>query len=95
MHTPIAESTITARSGDGNSVYLWLAALSGALGGLLFGYDWVVIGGAKPFYEVYFHLNSPSLEGYSISRIAVDRNLTTKWLFPQERATFQCAQEFT
>lgn len=27
-----------------------------ALGGLLFGYDWVVIGGAAKFYEAYFRL---------------------------------------
>jgi sugar porter (SP) family MFS transporter len=39
----------------------------GALGGLLFGYDWVVIGGAKPFYEQYFQLQSPSLEGWAMS----------------------------
>jgi SP family sugar porter-like MFS transporter len=38
-----------------------------ALGGLLFGYDWVVIGGAKPFYEVYFHLATPSLQGWAMS----------------------------
>jgi MFS transporter, SP family, arabinose:H+ symporter len=50
-----------------NSMYVWLVALAGALGGLLFGYDWVVIGGAKPFYERYFHLNSPSLVGWAMS----------------------------
>ena len=49
------------------AVYLWLAAGVGALGGLLFGYDWVVIGGAKPFYEIYFHLTSPALEGWAMS----------------------------
>ena len=37
------------------------------MGGLLFGYDWVVIGGAKPFYECYFQLDSPSLEGWAMS----------------------------
>jgi sugar porter (SP) family MFS transporter len=47
--------------------YVWLAACSGALGGLLFGYDWVVIGGAKPFYEPFFHLDSPSSEGWAMS----------------------------
>ncbi len=49
------------------AVYLWLAASAGALGGLLFGYDWVVIGGAKPFYERYFHLDSPAIEGWAMS----------------------------
>jgi len=38
-----------------------------ALGGLLFGYDWVVIGGAKPFYESYFQLDSPQLVGWANS----------------------------
>ena len=49
------------------TAYVWLAASAGALGGLLFGYDWVVIGGAKPFYERYFQLNSPALEGWAMS----------------------------
>src|SRR6185369_6514599 len=33
----------------------------------LFGYDWVVIGGAKPFYEAYFGLTSPQLVGWANS----------------------------
>ncbi|WP_241149125.1 hypothetical protein [Photobacterium sanguinicancri] len=30
---------------------IWLISLVAACGGLLFGYDWVVIGGAKPFMK--------------------------------------------
>lgn len=63
---PAAGSTAADAKG-GHSVYVWLVALAGALGGLLFGYDWVVIGGAKPFYERYFHLNSPSIVGWAMS----------------------------
>lgn len=48
-----------------NSSYLFFIALVSAMGGLLFGYDWVVIGGAKPFYEVFFNItNSPSMQGW-------------------------------
>src|SRR5580704_4305923 len=47
--------------------YVCGMALVAAMGGLLFGYDWVVIGGAKPFYEVYFHLDSENLIGWANS----------------------------
>ena len=68
MITPALGSRSSAKQhGSFRNVYLWLAAASGALGGLLFGYDWVVIGGAKPFYELYFHLDSPALEGWAMS----------------------------
>ena len=52
-------------------VYTGVIAFVAALGGLLFGYDWVVIGGAKPFYEVFFHLttaaHSAELIGWATS----------------------------
>ncbi|MBN1987550.1 MAG: MFS transporter, partial [Prolixibacteraceae bacterium] len=42
--------------------------LVSAMGGLLFGYDWVVIGGAKPFYERFFDITqSPNLQGWAMS----------------------------
>lgn len=47
--------------------YVWGIAIVAALGGLLFGYDWVVIGGAREFYEGYFHLTSPALVGWANS----------------------------
>lgn len=38
------------------------------MGGLLFGYDWVVIGGAKPFYEAFFGITgSPGMQGAAMS----------------------------
>ena len=68
MITPMpASETSAEREGHFRSAYLWLAAAAGALGGLLFGYDWVVIGGAKPFYEIYFHLDTPALQGWAMS----------------------------
>src|SRR6266567_9637832 len=68
MIVPIPSSEASAdRQGSFHSAYVWLVASAGALGGLLFGYDWVVIGGAKPFYEQYFQLGSPSLAGWAMS----------------------------
>ena len=38
------------------------------MGGLLFGYDWVVIGGAKPFYESFFSIqDSPEMQGLAMT----------------------------
>ena len=50
-----------------HAAYVWAISSVGALGGLLFGYDWVVIGGAKPFYEKYFQLTSESSIGWANS----------------------------
>jgi sugar porter (SP) family MFS transporter len=50
-----------------NTRYVWLISVVAALGGLLFGYDWVVVGGAKPFFERYFHLTDPALSGWANS----------------------------
>jgi MFS transporter, SP family, xylose:H+ symportor len=50
-----------------NATYIWTISSVAALGGLLFGYDWVVIGGAKPFYEKYFQLASEELIGWANS----------------------------
>jgi SP family xylose:H+ symportor-like MFS transporter len=53
--------------GHYNAGYVWTISVIAALGGLLFGYDWVVIGGAKPFYEKFFQLGSEELIGWANS----------------------------
>jgi len=51
-----------------NWSYLLAISLVSAMGGLLFGYDWVVIGGAKPFYEPFFGITgNPGLQGWVMS----------------------------
>jgi len=50
-----------------NVAYIWSISLVAALGGLLFGWDWVVIGGAKPFFQRYFQLNSEAQIGWANS----------------------------
>jgi sugar porter (SP) family MFS transporter len=47
--------------------YVWLISTVAAMGGLLFGWDWVVIGGAKPFFQRYFELTSESQIGWANS----------------------------
>lgn len=55
-----------------NFKYLLFIVLISTLGGLLFGYDWVVIGGAKRFYEVFFDIrNIPALQGWVMSSALV------------------------
>lgn len=54
-----------------------------ALGGLLFGYDWVVISGAKPFLVPCFHLMNTNVIGWAMSCAllgALAGALMTGWL---------------
>jgi sugar porter (SP) family MFS transporter len=71
-----------------NTRYVIFLALVSAMGGLLFGYDWVVIGGAKPFYERYFDItSSATFQGFAMSSAlfgciigaAISGNITDKY----------------
>src|SRR5664279_4830595 len=51
-----------------NWYYLVAICLVSAMGGLLFGYDYVVIGDAKPFYEPFFGITGHAfLQGWAMS----------------------------
>src|ERR1035437_9392739 len=52
---------------DFNLGYVWLISIVAAMGGLLFGWDWVVIGGAKPFFQRYFELTTEAQIGWANS----------------------------
>ena len=55
-----------------NKGFLYFICAVSAMGGLLFGYDWVVIGGAKPFYELYFEISdSPLMQGVAMTTALV------------------------
>lgn len=52
--------------------FLYFICCVSAMGGLLFGYDWVVIGGAKPFYEMYFSIaDNPAMQGVAMTTALV------------------------
>jgi len=65
MIPPVTSPEITRRHESLNMPYVWLISVVAALGGLLFGWDWVVIGGAKPFFERFFHIqDNAALSGW-------------------------------
>lgn len=84
MAGPIHSSTggVTAKA-DTHSGYLILITFVAAMGGLLFGYDWVVIGGAAKFYEAFFHLRDVAAalpaDAGPWQRMLADFNSPTGW----------------
>jgi sugar porter (SP) family MFS transporter len=61
------QTDISTLKASYNTGYVWLVSVVAAMGGLLFGWDWVVIGGAKPFFQRYFELTSEAQIGWANS----------------------------
>jgi sugar porter (SP) family MFS transporter len=66
MITATQTETSTLKA-EYNLGYIWLISVVAAMGGLLFGWDWVVIGGAKPFFQRYFNLTTDAQVGWANS----------------------------
>lgn len=62
-----APTESSALKANYNLGYIWLISCVAAMGGLLFGWDWVVVGGAKPFFQRYFELTSEAQIGWANS----------------------------
>ncbi len=62
--TPAEHSSAKAEYNFG---YIWLISSVAAMGGLLFGWDWVVVGGAKLFFQRYFQLTTQAQVGWANS----------------------------
>jgi SP family xylose:H+ symportor-like MFS transporter len=68
VHGPtVSHQASTPTNASRVTGYVWGIAVVAALGGLLFGYDWVVIGGARQFFEIYFHLGTAATVGWANS----------------------------
>ena len=71
-HYFIVHKSITHLMNHQSKAYLFFICSVSAMGGLLFGYDWVVIGGAKPFYELFFGIDqSPFMQGVAMTTALV------------------------
>jgi SP family sugar porter-like MFS transporter len=67
----MAGSSATGAGRQYNLGYVWGVSLVAALGGLMFGYDWVVISGAEPFYNRFFMITSAGAEGWAMGSALV------------------------
>lgn len=77
MITPTKVPAADQRQAALNTTYVWVISIVAALGGLLFGWDWVVIGGAKPFFEPHFNLPALAAQ-WGQSGLARALGLTTE-----------------
>src|SRR5689334_22198378 len=67
QETTKAEDRLVINKGEKTStLYIFTTVLVASIGGFLFGFDLVVIAGALPLLEQYFHLSS-AMKGFAVS----------------------------